>query len=67
MSDNMACQKVAGNFDHALGDLIFKVQEGRLGNNPPEVKEFCRKLLADWDVARGNDWYTTTRRRGEIK
>lgn len=53
---------IKGNFEAALLGLLHDLRNGLHGDNPQDVKVFCRKLLRQWDSQRGEDWFTSTRK-----
>lgn len=57
----MTENKIVGNFDIALHNLLQSIGEGQYANHSEQtVPEFCRELLKKWDEDRGNDWVTRT-------
>jgi hypothetical protein len=50
---NWVTEGVTGNFEVALINLISDLKDGKK----------CREILIyEWDKARGNDWFTQTRK-----
>lgn len=53
--------KIVGNFDLALLNLLQSIGEGQYADSSGQcLPEFCRELLKRWDEDRGNDWVVNT-------
>lgn len=53
-------EEIKGNFDDAIHTLIERLVRAK---SSPGVGKFAHELLSDWDQRRGNDWYTSTKKR----
>lgn len=52
---------IKGNFEEALTILIERLVRAKYSN------KLAHDLLLDWDLRRGNDWFTSTLKSEEKK
>lgn len=51
-------EKIVGNFDFALQQLISRLTRAK---GTPGLARFAEDILLEWDNNRGTDWYTNTK------
>lgn len=58
--------EVKGNFEVAIHSLVHKLTlaENGIYSEDSTLQEFAEKVLQEWDEDRGEDWYTSTVKRG---